>query len=89
MPDVLTRPGPVTATPTSTPGLVRCDLTDLYTTDCAHCRKIPDPPKPGRWYYAPNSGRCSYCGDQFDSGDRIRSNGHRGYLGPCCGDDDW
>lgn len=69
----------------------RCDLTDLYVRDCAHCRGIPDPPpterRLGRWFAAAFPGHCTDCDDQFDTGDRIRADGESGYLATCCGED--
>ena len=76
--------------------LRRCPRTDLYVTDCAcrDCRNLPDPaPGPvraelGPWFEARFPGRCSRCATEFEPGDRIRADGHGGYLAECCGEDD-
>lgn len=70
----------------------RCERTDLLATDCAHCRNLPDPPKAagerGPWFEARYAGRCNRCGCHFLAGFQVRADGHGGYLGPCCGEDD-
>jgi hypothetical protein len=70
----------------------RCDLTDLPVTDCAHCRKLPDPlaePEQfelGPWFAARYGGTCSGCAETFDAGDQVRADGTgHGYLAACCG----
>jgi hypothetical protein len=73
----------------------RCQLTDLPPAMCAHCRQ-PAParraPRPssryGPWFPAGYRGRCADCDSGLDPGDRIRANGHGGYLCQHCGDDD-
>jgi len=68
----------------------RCAVTDLDVLGCAHCRKVPDPPREhrglGRLFTAAYPGRCADCDERFDEGDRIRADGEGGYLGPCCAD---
>jgi hypothetical protein len=54
--------------------------------------KIPDPTPErtsmGPWFPAGYDGHCGCCGDSFDEGDLIRSDGEGGWLAECCGDDD-
>jgi len=44
----------------------RCPLTELMQSDCAHCRRIPDPPEllrqVGGWFQAGRPGSCVECG---------------------------
>lgn len=75
----------------------RCPLTELISTQCAHCRKLPDPAadllrdifeepaqrQTGPWFSARYEGRCSECGMAFEVGDPIRPSG-RGFVAPCC-----
>lgn len=71
----------------------RCDLTELLTTDCAHCRNSPDPfakpaaPRgngtPGPVIAARYAGKCA-CGERFDEGDPIRADGDGDWLAACC-----
>lgn len=72
--------------------MTRCDVTELFVEQCAHCRKIPAAERTtamyGPWFYAQWSGFCSCCGDGFASGERIRADGNGEYLAECCGDDD-
>ena len=70
----------------------RCTLTELPVTGCAHCRGINDlpelPPKwsgPLTWITAAYPGRCQGCDDDIYGGDRIRSDGHGGWLCQDCG----
>lgn len=69
----------------------RCDITELLVTECAHCRKLPDPPEQrgerGPWFTARYVGDCS-CGTVFIPGDQIRADGEGGYLCDVCGQDD-
>jgi hypothetical protein len=71
----------------------RCTLTELLTTECAHCRPKP-PPTPaerrnlGPWFAASYGGACSECGAEFAPGDLIRADGGGGWLASCCGADD-
>lgn len=76
----------------------RCDLTDLVTTECAHCRKTPDPfAQPaatrrrngfvGPPITAQYPGKCA-CGEQFSAGEPIRADGDGGWLAGCCSDID-
>lgn len=75
--------------------MTRCEVTDLLVEQCAHCTvpHKPIPPDPftapasklGRWFTSEYPGECSGCGDRFDGGDRIRSDGEGGWLAGCCG----
>lgn len=75
----------------------RCDLTDLLVTDCAHCRKTPDPfatpttrrgnGTPGPAIAARYPGKC-VCGESFPVGESIRADGDGGWLSACCDDTD-
>ena len=68
---------------------VRCEVTELEVSGCAHCRKAVDLPVERRilgrpfasWY----GGRCSDCDERFSVDDLIRADGEGGYIGPCCG----
>jgi hypothetical protein len=64
----------------------RCEITELLADQCAHCRRIPDPPPRtlGRPFRAVYAGRCCDCDTPFDISDRIRAAGDDGYTGPCC-----
>ena len=70
---------------------VRCAVTELEVTGCAHCRKTPTPPRPtrtlGRWFPARYAGRCSQCDDRFHEDDEIRADGEGGYLCGTCGEE--
>jgi hypothetical protein len=72
----------------------RCDLTGLLPSDCAHCRKLPDPfVEPavrrrensdiGPQITARFGGKCG-CGNGILPGDTIRADGQGGYLAACC-----
>jgi len=67
---------------------LRCELTELETTGCAHCRGLTGPPPShrnlGRPFAAAYDGRCVDCDERFEVGARIRADGEGGYLGPCC-----
>ncbi|MEU4576630.1 hypothetical protein [Nonomuraea sp. NPDC023979] len=70
----------------------RCEITELFTDQCAHCRRIPDEPAPERprrrpWFPAAFPGCCAECLDTFDEGDLIRSDGAGGWIAECCDDD--
>lgn len=70
---------------------LRCELTELLVTDCAHCRGITEETlKPPKWS-GPSSpipaaypGRCSGCGERITPGDLILSDKEGGWLGACC-----
>ena len=70
---------------------LRCELTELEVSSCAHCRKLPDRPpelrRLGRPFAAAYAGRCTDCDERFDVGDRIRADGEGGYLCADCGED--
>jgi hypothetical protein len=72
----------------------RCDLTDLPTDGCAHCKGLnPTPAAPrghqsgdlGPWISARYEGRCAGCGDDINPGDTIRADGQGGWLCHDCG----
>ena len=70
----------------------RCELTELLTDQCAHCRHIPDPParRIGRPFRAAYTGHCRDCDQPYDVDDLIRrvaDDDGTGYLGPCCPED--
>lgn len=61
---------------------VRCELTELPISMCAHCRKqeLPEP-EPSNWFTAQYAGRCVNCGSPFECGEEIASTPD-GYV--CC-----
>lgn len=69
----------------------RCEVTDLLTGECAHCRRIPDPgqePEARRarvTITAGYPGKCADCGDGFEAGATITvdPDGH-GWVADCC-----
>lgn len=68
----------------------RCELTELLTDQCAHCRGIPGEPAPNPYGKRPQvaaryPGWCSGCGEPFGQGDQIRADGIGGWLAECCG----
>jgi len=79
----------------------RCSVTELIASQCAHCRKLPDPSaellrdifgepteRPGGvWFEARYPGSCADCGNPFDGGALIRTDGVRGHLCGLCGED--
>jgi hypothetical protein len=73
-------------------GGLRCDVTELYRSDCAHCRNITDQPDPagprsvGPWVVAYWPGTCAGCGNDFDQGDMIRRDEVGGWVSRCCGE---
>jgi DNA-directed RNA polymerase subunit RPC12/RpoP len=40
----------------------------------------------GPWFFSRYDGKCSACGEQFDAGQKIRSDGDSGWLCEDCGD---
>lgn len=85
---------------TTTQTDVRCEITELVTEQCAHCRRLPDLPadlfdepaereRPGGrgWMAARYAGRCSDCGGHIEPGDSIvyAHDGTGGYLCAGCG----
>lgn len=73
---------------------IRCEQTELFVDQCAHCRNVPDlarerpkRPRPGPWFAAGYLGNCSECDIRFEEGDQIRADGAGGWLPECCGDD--
>lgn len=74
----------------TTPTLARCELTELLTDQCAHCRGLADP-QPlrtlGRPIAARYEGYCRACRSPYGEGDtiqRVADDDGTGYLGPCC-----
>lgn len=69
---------------------IRCSVTELITSQCAHCRPTPEPDpfdEPsdrGPWFHASYRGECAECGDEFEAGDLIRADGNGGYVADCC-----
>jgi predicted nucleic acid-binding Zn ribbon protein len=43
------------------------------------------PAERGPWFFARYDGKCSDCGEQFESGQKIRSDGDGGWLCEDCG----
>lgn len=77
----------------------RCELTELYVDQCAHCRPTPaaDPVADflagpqilmGSWFPAAYPGACNQCGCRFDEDDQIRADGEGGWVAECCGQAD-
>lgn len=70
---------------------VMCPVMEIPAATCAHCRRLPDVPADdrvlGRPFAAAYAGSCVDCREPFDVGDRIRSDGDHGYVGPCCEED--
>lgn len=65
----------------------RCDLTDLPTDGCAHCRGITDAPEPLAvtvWINSRYAGRCAGCGKPYAEDARIgHSEDAGGWVGGC------
>jgi hypothetical protein len=70
----------------------RCEKTDLYTSQCFHCRSAAAPTidsQMGKWFHANYDGTCSVCGEAFEEGDEIRADGSGGWQGRyCCAEED-
>jgi len=70
----------------------RCQITELLTTECAHCRRIPDP-EPLRLrpaFTAAYAGECYVCAMPYPAGERIRAttvDGETVYVAECCWED--
>jgi hypothetical protein len=74
----------------------RCERTDLYVSQCAHCRGHVDPFQhanreraellaSGRWIGAQYRGKCSSCGEWFGEGAAIqRDSAGVGWVAECC-----
>jgi hypothetical protein len=78
----------------------RCEKTDLYTSQCFHCRPAAAPTiessrltefgellarsQMGKWFHANYDGTCSVCGEAFEEGDEIRADGSGGWQGRYC-----
>jgi hypothetical protein len=48
----------------------------------------PVPLRRGPWFRAHYDGECDGCGEEFEAGDQIRSDGKGGWLAECCGEDE-
>jgi hypothetical protein len=78
----------------------RCEITELLVDSCAHCngaeRRQQEQERAGwrregwgPWFTAGRHGRCAGpCDEDIKPGDRIRSNGERGWLCASCGEDE-
>lgn len=70
----------------------RCDRTDLYMDQCAHCRghddmrrpQEPEPGPKGRPFQAAYAGRCSSCDERFEAFAYIRADGEGKWEAECC-----
>jgi hypothetical protein len=64
----------------------RCDLTELLTEDCAHCRPSDDLPGDDPRIVAVWTARydwydwCDWCDDRIAPGDRIGRDEHGSYV---------
>lgn len=92
--------GSTTTTPPALKVDERCTVTELFVNQCAHCypKSMLDDDYPtnqpavdqdeeskyGPWFPAQYRGACGGCGDRFDEGDDIRSDGTGGWLATCC-----
>jgi hypothetical protein len=71
----------------------RCQFSELYVDECAHCRGIADAgarspaaaAAPTRAVYA---GRCAACNEPFGEGDPIKNVRGLGWIAGCCEDCD-
>jgi hypothetical protein len=65
----------------------RCEVTELLTAECAHCRRIPDvrpPERRGRvMISAGYAGKCADCGDWYPTGAMIIATPD-GWVADCC-----
>lgn len=74
----------------------RCDLTDLPADMCAHCLGHKDTDQRAAtdreallnrgWLAAKFRGRCSRCGEWYETGTAIRRDGD-GWLAECCAEE--
>ncbi len=65
----------------------RCEVTDLLKQQCGHCQDVQETkPEYGPWFQARYDGECDGCGEEFERGDTIRSDGEGGYLFGDCGE---
>ena len=70
----------------------RCELTNLETAMCAHCRVAPVPRTPSGsqaadgavWFHANHPGTCAGCGTEYDAGTPICKAVHSGWIAACC-----
>jgi hypothetical protein len=76
---------------------VRCDITELITTQCAHCRRLPDVPPlddelgeiapdrgPGPVFLATYPGVCPECSEDIARDSRIREYSRGRYVHEGC-----
>lgn len=80
----------------STPSEERCERTDLFVSQCGHCRGHADPFQhanrvrdallaSGRWIAAQYRGKCSSCGEWFGEGAAIqRDSAGASWVAECC-----
>lgn len=71
-----------------------CHFIDTAVSVCVDClpagrmvRHELEPSMFGPWREARFDGHCAGCDEQIFPGDDIRSDGQRGWLGRCCGED--
>lgn len=63
----------------------RCELSELYVSQCAHCRGLKlEPELVGDTFAARYDGRCLACGRTFGPGDTITAYAS-GYICADCG----
>lgn len=74
----------------------RCERTDLYVSQCGHCRGHVAPGEEmtadreallasGSWFPARYAGRCSSCGEWFRDATPIRRDeAGSGWIADCC-----
>lgn len=80
-------------------GNVRCELTDLIRSQCAHCRPAPPVPEDiaelraglyrRGWFPSRYAGECRGCGDPFPPDTAVhRAPGDAGgFIAECCAED--
>lgn len=72
----------------------RCPMSDLYISQCAHCRPKPPQPRFLEAFFTGDSdsysfaatwpGKCAQCGEWFGPGAWITRAGDNGYLCSDC-----
>lgn len=70
----------------------RCEITELFPDQCAHCRGIMSEPAQSPYANRPQTparypGWCSVCGEPFGQGDLIAADGIGGWRAECCAGD--
>jgi hypothetical protein len=74
--------------------MARCELTELDTQFCDHCRPKPVSPRVPQTrpssapqpFHAVHPGKCVGCGEAFPAGTLIRRAPEQGWLADCCDD---